>query len=596
MTMLLTGCADSGASVSSSVVSNESSSSSSKEAESSSSSSAFTCESIPDSDEPIVTPREYEDKDKGEAKYDGSDVLVTSLKKNSFGETYIEYDGKPLQYNGVQLRTDAFMNCDKWDEEDIEVLFKTAKEAGFDLVEVPLEWADIEIEQDVFDYYYLFKVLEYARKYDLKVELLWFGTNMCGDTHSYTVPDYILRDGKTYPKFDAPRTGEFWSYYGIMWYLDFSNENLLKREASALNKVMDYIYEYDSTHGAKKSVISFQVHNEADIFARWRIFTSGKEVVDPSTGETFTKANAFTHVTKAIDYLGKAIKAHKYKVITRTNIATGTKGDTDGEYSGIYKSDGDIAEIRSFIKDFYELDGIDIVGDDSYNATLKDIKGIEKMFREKLDGNYAHIAENDGNYANTPSLLVTSAVMKSGYLVYELATSPFFKKNNSTDIDQGIYKVNTDKSLTAKSHASSIKDALVGLRAASSPLNLAKYGNVLGFNLSSDSPKSSISQTISSENVKVNFETSKGAIGYVADYNDSLYAYFFADASLSFENVTIDNASYGTLSDMAFTSEGSIESNAGKYALSAQKLYKFDYSGKINTLVSSAFEAIGGNA
>lgn len=545
-------------------------------------------------EEETIKPREFEDADKGEAQYHGEDVYVTSLKKNTFGETYLDYDGKPLQYDGVQIRTDAFMNTDKWNEDDIEILFKTAKEAGFNIVEVPLEWADIEIEKDIFDFYYVFKVLEYARKYDLKIEFLWFGTNMCGDTHSYTVPDYILRDGKTYPKFDAPRTGEFWSYYGIMWYLDFSNEQLLEREGNALDKILDYIYEYDSTHGAKKSVISFQVHNEADIFARWRIFTTGKEVIDPKTGVKFDKKDAFKHVTDALDYLGKRIKSHKYKIITRTNIATGTKGDSDGEYSGIYDKNGDIAEIRSFIQDFYALEGIDMVGDDCYNATLKDVKGIEKMYREKLDGNFSHIAENDGNYANTSSLLLTSAVMKSGYLVYELATSPFFKKNNSTDIDQGIYKVNADKTLTPKAHASSIKLTLEGLRACSSPLNLAKYGNVLGFNLNSDSPQTSLTQTIKSENVKVNFETTKGASGYVVDYDNSLYAYFFNDASLSFENVSITAASSGSLSDLTFTVENSLTLNT-KYNLSANTLYKFDYTNKTNDLVSTAFESIGGN-
>ncbi len=184
--------------------------------------------------------------------------------------------------------------------------------------------------------------------------------------------------------------------------------------------------------------------------------------------------------------------------------------------------------------------------------------------------------------------------MKSGYLVYELATSPFFKKNNSTDIDQGIYKVNADKTLTPKTHASSIKQTLEGLRACSSPLNLAKYGNVLGFNLNSDSPQTSLTQTIKSENVKVNFETTKGASGYVVDYDNSLYAYFFNDASLSFKNVSITAASSGSLSDLTFTVENSLTLNT-KYNLSANTLYKFDYTNKTNDLVSTAFESIGGN-
>ena len=238
---------------------------------------------------------------------------------------------------------------------------------------------------------------------------------------------------------------------------------------------------------------------------------------------TIKKEDAFKHVFKALDNLGKTIKSHKYKVITRCNIATGTKGDADGEYSGIYENSGELKTIRSFIKEMQSLEGIDIVGDDSYNATLKDNKGILMMYKNQLSDNYPHIAENDGNYQNTPSLLITSAVVNGGYLVYELATSPFFKKNNASDIDQGIYSVNADKTLTPKKHESSIKDALSILNLASTPLGLAKNGNILGFNLKTDSPLKVTNQTINSENISVNVNIDNSAIGYAVDYKNSLY-------------------------------------------------------------------------
>lgn len=540
-----------------------------------------------------IKPVEYEDKDKQEPVYNGEDVLVTRVNTTEFGDTYIEYNGEPLLYNGIQIRTDAFMNTDKWTVEDLEVLFKTAKECGFNMVQVPLEWADIEIAKDVYDFYYLFKVLEYARKYDLKVELLWFGTNMCGDTHSYTVPDYILKDGKTYPKFDAPRTGEFWSYYGLMWYLDFDDPDLLEREGLALEKCMDFIYEYDSTHGTPKSVVGVQIHNEPDIFARWRIVTADKEVKNPETGEMFTKEDAFATVLPALDYLGKVVKNHKYKVITRVNIATLTKGDGDGESSGIYKGDGSITTIRDFAKDIYNLEGIDIVGDDCYDALLNDVKGIQLMLKDQLEGNYAHIAENDGNYANTPSLMLTSAVTKSGYIVYELATSPFFKANNASDIDQGIYEVNDDKTLTPKDHQKNITNMLSALNACKNPLILSKLGNTLGFNLSTTNPEITIEQTINSENVSVNFKTNTGALGYVVDYNDALYAYFLGNAELTISNATISNISVGSFSENEFTASESLEASNHLNA-EANKLYKLDYTNVEGTLESTALENIGG--
>jgi len=218
---------------------------------------------------------EFVDLDKQAPVYDGNAIEVSKVVTNNNG-SHIEVDGKPFLFTGTQIRVDAFMNCDKLNYAQVKKLFEEASKLGVTCVQIPIEWSKLEIDKDKFDYTYIHEMLTYANQYNLKVEFLWFGTNMCGDTHSYTVPNYILKDGKTYPKFDALRTGEFWNYYGIMWFLDFDNENLVARESNAVAKMMDYIYEFDSTHGAKKPVIGIQVLNEPDIFCRWRIGVQGR--------------------------------------------------------------------------------------------------------------------------------------------------------------------------------------------------------------------------------------------------------------------------------------------------------------------------------
>ena len=105
-------------------------------------------------------------------------------------------DNKPFTMIGAQIRVDALMNTDKMSIEDIEPFFKASKDLNVTTVQIPLEWKDIEIEENTWDFNYIAKILEYTNKYDLKCEFLWFGTNMCGDTHSFTVPEYILKDGK----------------------------------------------------------------------------------------------------------------------------------------------------------------------------------------------------------------------------------------------------------------------------------------------------------------------------------------------------------------------------------------------------------------
>ena len=289
----------------------------------------------------------------------------------------------PAHYNTGEIEVINYIN-DKLNYEEVEYLFAEAAKLGVPSIQVPVEWAKMEIEKDVFEYSYLFNMLHLANKYDVKIELLWFGTNMCGDSHSYTVPNYILKDGKTYPKFDATRTGEFWNYYGIMWFLDFDNPNLIERESNAITKMMEYVYEYDSTHGGRKPVIGIQVLNEADGFVRFRI--NEKTVISRETGEKMTFEEGYRKVCNSMNALGLAVKACKYQVYTRANMTVSTGGNV---FTGSTLNDA-----PEFVKMFYALEGIDIVGDDAYNASVKNIKGITKMFNTKLENNIYYLYIN----------------------------------------------------------------------------------------------------------------------------------------------------------------------------------------------------------
>ena len=321
---------------------------------------------------PPIDPDEEEvDLCAGDPLYSGENVVVSTITHH--GDNYnISVEGKDFLFLGTQIRVDAFMNCDKYNYQDIKNLFQEAANLGVTCVQIPVEWSKIEKEQDKYSFKYVHEMLSYANEFNLKIEILWFGSNMCGDSHSNSIPNYILADGKTYPKFDALRTGEYWNYYGIMWFLDFDNPNLIQRESKALEQLMDYIYWFDSTHGAKKPVIGIQVENEADIFPRWRI--DQQSVLDPTTHEKMEKSVGFTKICNSLNALGNVVKAAKYKVYTRANLASST--NDNGIYSGSTVKDG-----PAFAKQILALDGIDIVGDDSYTSSVKNIKGISYMFR-----------------------------------------------------------------------------------------------------------------------------------------------------------------------------------------------------------------------
>lgn len=537
----------------------------------------------------VVPPQE--DPDKTDPVYDGDAIKVSEVVTNEYG-THIQVDGQDFLYVGAQIRVDAFMNCDKLSYAQIENLFAEASRLGVTCVQIPVEWAKIETEKDVFDYTYLYYMMQFANKYDLKLEFLWFGTNMCGDTHSYTVPDYILRDGKTYPKFDALRTGEYWNYYGIMWFLDFDNENLIARESNALAKMMDYIYEYDSTHGAKKPVIGVQVLNEPDIFIRWRV--PDQQVLSSVTGKQMTEEEAYTKICNSLEALGKTVKESKYQVYTRVNLASSTGSDSLGNTGGIWDN-GKVKDAPAFAKRIQELEFIDIVGDDSYTSSVKNIKGIASMYATKLTNNFGQIAENDGSYSNTASLILTAVSSHGGYSIYDLLTSPFFVENGSAKVDQGIllFADGSYDRFVQKDHWQQTHDLIAGLKAVTHEVYRVSPENFACFNLATDNARQSTQQTICTTSVTLDFATESGAIGFAIDRGSWLDVYVTDAATLKISDATVTAVEIG-----AYDADGNFRASETltvdqTVSLTAGILYRISYK-DATTQTSTTWDTIGG--
>lgn len=522
--------------------------------------------------------------------YDGNDVLISQIVTNDY-RSYIEVEGQPFLFTGAQIRVDALMNCDHFTYEQIKPLFYEAHNLGVTCVQIPLEWSKIESDEDQFDFTYIHQMLLFAMEYDLKVEFLWYGSNMCGDSHSYTVPNYILKDGKTYPKLDATRTGEFWNYYGIMWFLDFDHENLIARERNALSKVMDYIYEWDSTHGGKKIVIGMQILNEPDIFVRWRIYQ--QDVLSNITHERMSEEEGYAKINHSLNELGKAVKESHYKVYTRVNFASSTGSDYNGNANGIYNGEI-IKEAPSFVKNVFDLEGIDLVGDDSYTSSIKNIKGITTMYSENLSGNFAHIAENDGSYGNSASLILAAISQYGGYCLYDLITSPFFVKNNSANIDQGImtFRDETYSSFVYKSHYQQTQSILKGLKMAGNSLFEVTKENFACFNIKNDTARPSITQQITTDFVGFSFESERGAIGFALSKETEINLYMSEEATINMEHVQVQSIETGYYQNDIFIPEQEIQPSA---TLQCKKdtfyRIKCTYDGTV--LASTTFENIG---
>ena len=150
------------------------------------------------------------------------------------------------------------------------------------------------------------------------MELLWFSTNMVGDSFSYLIPQYVLQEyNKRLSRNDE---GKFLELLWLSIHHDLDDEWILERETKAITALFNHIRYWDSQNGDKHPVISAQIHNEPDALMRWRIDQKDLKYRD---GTPLSKEKAWTMITNALNTVGKAVKNSSYRVVTRVNLIYG---------------------------------------------------------------------------------------------------------------------------------------------------------------------------------------------------------------------------------------------------------------------------------
>lgn len=119
----------------------------------------------------------------------------------------LRVDGKPFYMTNIQVRMDVMRYSDRWSAETREALVARLAADGFNTLSIPVHWYEVEPEKDKFDWTILDEYLQLTNKYNLKMEMLWFGTNSGGHTQwlnpqwantskadpvHLRVPDYVL--------------------------------------------------------------------------------------------------------------------------------------------------------------------------------------------------------------------------------------------------------------------------------------------------------------------------------------------------------------------------------------------------------------------
>jgi hypothetical protein len=258
--------------------------------------------------------------------------VVSSLVTSPLGKKYLEVDGKPFYSLAVQFRMDRYIWHTGGTVAGAASYFADAAAMGFNTIVVPLPWSVIEATQGSYDWSWLQAYVADGYANGLKVELMWYGSDVGGAALSDLVPSWILDDPSTYQphidsngqvSYDASGDG----IDGPETAMSYADPNLLTQEQDALTAVTNELASIDTHH----TVIGLQLNNETQVNIPG---TEEDRSYDAQTTAAFDTWESQTGDTSGLDFaeyqiaeyqnaLAGTIKQSNYPVYTMMNYWVG---------------------------------------------------------------------------------------------------------------------------------------------------------------------------------------------------------------------------------------------------------------------------------
>jgi hypothetical protein len=143
-------------------------------------------------------------------------------------------------------------------------LYPAAAAMALNTLKVPIKWAMVESEKDVYDFSYVDHAKRMAEQHGLKLVVNWFGHYASGDGTIYRnlsgdlfAPMYIVEDDKTYPRaVDADGVARHNA-------ASYNSGAIVEREIAAFRAFMQHIKSVDSQ---TRTIVMVQVENEIAVF------------------------------------------------------------------------------------------------------------------------------------------------------------------------------------------------------------------------------------------------------------------------------------------------------------------------------------------
>jgi hypothetical protein len=308
-----------------------------------------------------------------------------SYLRTGHGKTFVVANGQPYLMYGIQLRIDHIVwglsLTNDWTKAD--EYFALTRDVGFHTAVVPVPWSYIEPKEGSFLFSsYVDNIIKSANKYDLSLQLLWYGSDVCGFD---VVPEFVKNDRARFP-----RTSKFDNF------LDLTSANLIAAESVALASLMTHIAEIDK----QSRVIMVQVENEPD--------GSGELVKSLKWGDPddmtskMYDGGQFDAIAKLLNTLGNVVHRSPRNVVTRCNVGTSYRA----------------LELYEAIRQAGS--GLDIVGVDTYSDDPKLTKSIINTIPANTIGNVAHQPEGDCTAPDLTGLVLSDFEEGGGFMIYDI--------------------------------------------------------------------------------------------------------------------------------------------------------------------------------
>lgn len=230
------------------------------------------------------------------------------------GATRLIVDGKPFLSLAGELRNSSSSSLDYMDS-----IWPRLVQTNLNTVLVPVSWELVEPEEGQFNFDLIDGLIKNARKNNLKIAFLWFGSwkNMV----STYVPAWVKNNPKRFPLL-VSKNGERFQMLST-----FSQENV-QADARAFAALMKHIKQVDS---AEQTVIMMQVENE--------VGTNGGE-------RDYSKAATKMYESEVPERLMSYLEKNKSSLIPELKQVWAESGyKTKGGWSEVFGESGATNEI-----------------------------------------------------------------------------------------------------------------------------------------------------------------------------------------------------------------------------------------------------------